>query len=152
MSSGQTWAMCRENRELASKCSYRERLICHMLMADAKQATGPIAEQLGVAKSTVDGILCRPRVKAYLSMLERHQLAKYGVDASTLTRDLIRIRDRCLQAEPVTDKDGRPMGEFKWDAANALRAIENMGKHIGYFKEDNEQQADKTLIVTVQSD
>jgi phage terminase small subunit len=43
------------------------------------------------------------------------------------------ISDRCIQAEPVTDRDGNPLGEYRFDAAGANKAAEMIGKHLGMF-------------------
>jgi hypothetical protein len=40
---------------------------------------------------------------------------------------------RCLQAEPLCDKRGRPTGEYTFQAAGANRALELLGKELGMF-------------------
>ena len=48
------------------------------------------------------------------------------------------IRDtveRCRQAEPVKDKEGKPTGEYKFDANAVLKGAELLGRHLAMFKD-----------------
>lgn len=61
------------------------------------------------------------------------------------------VSDRCMQVEPVMIPDGDggwiESGEYKFDATNALKGAELLGKLIGAFEKDNEQS--KTQIQTI---
>lgn len=60
----------------------------------------------------------------------------YAWDAETVTRKLIDIAERCMQAEPVVDEFGHVVpGEWTFDATNANRALENVGRVYGMFVE-----------------
>lgn len=65
---------------------------------------------------------------------ERNQLSVDYV----LTR-LQAVAERCMQAEPVLDKEGNETGEYRFEAAGANRSLELLGKHLGMF-------ADRLLI------
>lgn len=41
--------------------------------------------------------------------------------------------ERCIQAEAVKDNQGNLTGEYKFEAASALRGYELLGKHLGLF-------------------
>lgn len=43
-----------------------------------------------------------------------------------------------MQAVPVVDRHGGPTGEFRFDAAGALRALELIGRELGMFVERKE--------------
>ena len=70
---------------------------------------------------------------------ERSQRTQYSQD--NVINDLLEIKERCMQARPVVnmrgqqvqDNDGKSLWTF--DAKNALRAIELLGKHMGMFKD-----------------
>lgn len=49
--------------------------------------------------------------------------------------NLVRVAERCLQIEPVFDKKGRPIGEFQFQAAPALKALELVGKTMAMFRD-----------------
>ena len=48
------------------------------------------------------------------------------------------IAERCLQAQPVTDRTGALTGEYKFDAANARGALQLLGQDLGMFVERKE--------------
>lgn len=63
------------------------------------------------------------------------------------------VSDRCMQVEPVMIPDGEggwmESGEYKFDASNALKGAELLGKLIGAFEKDNEQKkADIQINIT----
>lgn len=45
------------------------------------------------------------------------------------------IAERCMQAEAILDRDGNETGEYKFDSSGANKALENIGKHLGMFKD-----------------
>jgi phage terminase small subunit len=51
---------------------------------------------------------------------------------------LDRLKDnveRCMQLEPVRDKEGNVTGVYKWEPQGANKGLELIGKHIGMFIE-----------------
>jgi phage terminase small subunit len=46
------------------------------------------------------------------------------------------ISDRCVQGDPVLDRDGNPTGEWKFDSSGANKATELIGKHLGLFRDN----------------
>lgn len=52
-----------------------------------------------------------------------------------IMEQLVRVAERCLQIEPVYDKQGRPVGQFNFNAGGALKALELLGKTMAMFKE-----------------
>jgi hypothetical protein len=53
---------------------------------------------------------------------------------------LVENAERAMQAIPVTDSQGRPTGEYKWDGSVANRALELLGKECGMFVERTENR------------
>jgi phage terminase small subunit len=58
---------------------------------------------------------------------------KYGVTRETVLRDLIDVKNRCMQAEPVLDGEGNPTGEYKFDSTGAINALKLIGQDLGMF-------------------
>lgn len=56
---------------------------------------------------------------------------------------LEQIRLRCMEAEPVLDRQGHRTGEYKFDANGALRASELMGRHFGMWKKEQDDGSGK---------
>src|SRR5581483_2336246 len=57
------------------------------------------------------------------------------LDKQWILERLMAIVERCMQAEPVLDPEGKPTGEFRFDGKSANRALELLGKHLGLFVE-----------------
>lgn len=49
--------------------------------------------------------------------------------------------ERCIQAEPVRDKDGNHTGEYRFEAFAALKGYELLGKHLKLFTDRAELDA-----------
>jgi hypothetical protein len=61
-----------------------------------------------------------------------------AIPASKMDREYIlnrlqQIVERCMQGEPVLDRQGNPTGQYTFQAMSALRALELGGKEIGMF-------------------
>jgi phage terminase small subunit len=58
-----------------------------------------------------------------------------------IVRDLVEVKDRCLQRAPVTMRGGRlevegdPPSSWTFNAAGATKALELLGRHLGMFSE-----------------
>jgi phage terminase small subunit len=95
-------------------------------------------------------------IKAYIEQ-ERQYAAEIRrketeVDDIWITKKFKEILDRCMQAEPIMEfnresgmmeqatdeRTGRPL--FKFDSMGAIKAAENLAKHIGYYELDNNQK------------
>lgn len=99
----------------------------------SEKSCGQIAAQL----------LILPEVAEYLK--ERLEKASEiaMLDTVWVLKRFKEISDRCVQAEPVLVKDGKEWvetGEFKFDSSGANKATEMIGKILGSFEKDNEQQ------------
>lgn len=55
------------------------------------------------------------------------------ITESTILADLWTIKERCMQREPVRDREGNETGAWTFDARGALKALELMGRHLGMF-------------------
>lgn len=97
------------------------------------------------AKSEFVRIFTIPNVQDYVQTKQNSQVESSGITHTELIENLKEIRDRCMQGTPVKDKDGSPTGEWKFDANAAIKAIENLGKHIGFY--DNDNSGGATIIV-----
>lgn len=83
-------------------------------------------------------LLQNPKIKAYVGKFIKNAEEKIEIDAEYLITQAKDVLERCMQQIRPLEKDGRPViietedGEqvpaYTFDAANALRAIELMGK------------------------
>jgi phage terminase small subunit len=57
------------------------------------------------------------------------------LDADWVLMNLKQVVERCMQTEPVLNRDGEPTGEYRFDSRGAARGLELIGKHIGMFRD-----------------
>lgn len=85
-------------------------------------------------------------IQAYITEKQKKISDKLNYSYERVLSNFAEIYNRSMQAEPVLDHEGQPTGEYRFDAANANRANENIGKHIGFFEKDNNQQKPSVVI------
>ena len=66
------------------------------------------------------------------------------IDNKWVLERLKDVAEKCMSAVEVLDQEGNRTGEWKFEHSGANKALENIGKHIGFFKEDNKQKQNKT--------
>lgn len=92
------------------------------------------------ARAQASQLLDIQEVQDYISERQKKVTDKIGYSLERVLTNFATIYDRCIQAEPVLDYEGNPTGEWKFDASNAIKANENIGKHIGFYDADNKQK------------
>lgn len=95
------------------------------------------AIRAGYASKNADKIgyqlIGKTLVRAALMEAQKSRAEKVDLDAQWVLARFKLVSDRCVQGEPVLDKEGNPTGEWRFDAAGANRATEMIGKHLGMF-------------------
>lgn len=93
------------------------------------------------ARQIAEKVMREPHVQDKIKELQAEIGDKCLIDAEWVTKRFKDISDRCMQVEPVLDKDGNKIGVYKFDSAGANKATEALGKMIGVFEKDNSQKA-----------
>ena len=91
-------------------------------------------------------LLQREDIQEYLEKLRDEYAEKSGITKEWIVERFKNISDRCVQAEPVLDKNGAETGEYRFDSSGANKATEMLGKIIGIFEKDNDQSRSVTNI------
>ena len=60
------------------------------------------------------------------------------VTADYVLTSLKSVADRCMQAEAILDREGKPTGEYKFDSSGANRSLELLGKNLKLFTDKTE--------------
>ena len=86
-------------------------------------------------------LLAKLSIQEYICVLKnkRSERVKYSQDE--LMRDILEVKNRCLQANPVLDKEGNETGIWKFDSNGANKALDMLAKHVGFYETDNKQKA-----------
>lgn len=107
------------------------------------------AARANLEPSEARKIFARPSTKKRMREMARDIAAKVGISAEYVLATTKDIVERCRQAVPVTDTEGNPTGEYRFDAANALKGCELLGKHLRLFTEQVNHKVDINLHALV---
>lgn len=109
---------------------------------EAYLAAGYTAKSVAVASAAATRLLKDARISARLN--ELRDLTKVrAIETASLSRawvleKLVENVNRALEAEPVRDAEGNPIGDYKYNGNVANRALELLGKEIGMFIDKKE--------------
>lgn len=63
----------------------------------------------------------------------RKRSEKTGITAEYVLKSLQHVAERCMQAEPVRDREGNETGEYRFDSSGANKSLELLGRHLKLF-------------------
>lgn len=102
------------------------------------------------ARSKASQLLVIEEIETYIENGRKLASEQAIVDATWVQKRFKDISDRCMQAEPVmqyVDGEYVESGEYKFDSSGANKATENLGKIIGVFEKDNNQNKPETTNI-----
>ena len=83
------------------------------------------------------------RIEQLVAIASNNAILKSGLDRSWVIERLMTVVERCLQHEPVLDREGNETGEFKFDSNGANRALQLLGSELGMFTPKEEKPGDE---------
>jgi phage terminase small subunit len=92
-----------------------------------------------------DENLKKPQIAQALQEAMDKRAQKVQLDAEYVLRGIIRVVDRCEQAEPVLDREGNETGEYTFQAGPALKGYELLGRHLKLFTDKLEVSVNESL-------
>ena len=136
---------------MARKLSPKQKLFVAEYLVDLNATQACI--RAGYSAKTADRIGPELLGKTCVSAAIAEQM-QAREERTLITADyvLTTIRDtveRCRQGEAVIDKEGKPTGEWRFDATNVLKGCELLGKHINLF-EKHQQSKSQNLADALQ--
>jgi len=81
-------------------------------------------------ETSASEILSYPNVLEFINSVKEVVAEKAQINAQWVLEQAVKVHERCMQAEPVIDKEGGPTGEYKFEHSGANKALEIIGKHI----------------------
>lgn len=83
------------------------------------------------------------RIADLSNMATKSAIIKTGLDREWVISRLMNVVERCMQAEPVMNKEGENTGTYKFDAAGANTALRMLGDTMGMFKPAEKKPEDE---------
>ena len=121
----------------------KQKQFCEEYIIDLNGTQAAI--RAGYSEKTANRIaselLTKLDIQEYICELKnkRSERVKYSQDE--LMRDILEVKNRCMQANPVLDKEGNETGVWKFDSNGANKALDMLAKHVGFYETDNKQKA-----------
>ena len=121
----------------------KQKQFCEEYIIDLNGTQAAI--RAGYSKKTANEqaaqLLAKLSIQEYICELKnkRSERVKYSQDE--LMRDILEVKNRCMQANPVLDKEGNETGIWKFDSNGANKALDMLAKHVGFYETDNKQKA-----------
>lgn len=84
----------------------------------------------------------RNRINELSAIATKNAIIKTGLDREWVISRLMSVVDRCMQSEPVLDKEGAPTGEYRFDSTGANQALRMLGDTMGMFKPAEKKPGD----------
>ena len=119
----------------------------YLIDLSATQAAIRAGYSQRTAYSIGQRLLKNVEVKEAINSAMKEREARTEITADYVLTNLREIVERCMQKQPVftkgeqaTDEQGRAIWTF--DAKNAIRALELLGKNLGLFIDKTEIKAD----------
>ena len=114
----------------------RETALAYISMGYENQTKAYLAacEKMGKKPSknpetSASEILSYPNVLGFINSVKEQVAEEVQIDAAWVLAKLMKVHDRCMQEEAITDRDGAPTGEYKFEHSGANKALELIGKH-----------------------
>ena len=86
-------------------------------------------------------LLSKLDIQEYICELKKKRSERVKYSQDELMRDILEVKNRCMQANPVLDKEGNETGVWKFDSNGANKALDMLAKHVGFYETDNKQKA-----------
>ena len=83
------------------------------------------------------------RINELAEMAQNNAILQSGLDREWVISRYMQVVERCMQAEPVLDKEGAPTGEYTFNASGANQALRALGDILGIFKPVEKKPGDE---------
>ncbi len=133
------------------KLTAKQEMFCKEYLIDlnATQAAIRAGYSEKTAKVTGSENLTKPDIAEKIQTLFDTRAEKVELNSEWVLRNLEKVANRCMQAEPVMVRGENGMeesGEFKFDSSGANKSLELIGKHLKLFTDKVEQDTTFTVV------
>lgn len=147
--------------EIPKRLTARQAVFCREYIIDlnAKQAAIRAGYSEHTATEQASRLLTIVQVQEEIQRLMNLRTERLDITAEYVLNGIVEVIERCKQVRPVLDKQGQPVmaededGElrpvFTFDAANALRGKELLGRYLKLFDEKDHSTQNNTQVTDI---
>lgn len=114
-------------REMAlamRELSPRQRKMLKVYYEDGARSKSAAGAAVGWKSGPAAQQFRKPEIQRVMRLYDMMAAEELGISAYSLMDRALQVFDRAMQAEAVTDKDGLPTGEYQFQGAVAMKALE----------------------------
>ncbi len=90
--------------------------------------------------------LKKPEVAAAIQEAMAARSERTKADQDWIVERLVENVERAMQLEPMTNREGKPKGEYVYQGNVANKALELLGRHVGMFDDKLRLRVDDGLL------
>jgi phage terminase small subunit len=109
----------------------------YLIDLNATQAAIRAGYSIQSARSQASQLLDNEEIAGYIGEKQKAASDKLNWSFEKLIISFGEIHSRCMQGEQVLDFEGKPTGEWKFEPNAAVKSLENIGKHLGFYERNN---------------
>jgi|SRR5215813_1958132 len=126
--------------------SRRERFVAEYIISqNATEAAQKAGYSARSAYSTGHRLLKKAEISAKIEKAQQERLKRLQIDADYVLKGIQECIDRCMGREPTLDRNGNETGEFEFNARDALKGYELLGRHLKLFVDRIEVDDQRTI-------
>lgn len=131
----------------------KQKLFCEEYLTDLNGTQAAI--RAGYSEKTANEqaarMLANVSIQNYITELRQKRSERLQYTQDDLLKDLIEVKNRCMQAEPVVFmgqqvKDEEGNNVWKFDSRGANQALDMLAKHNGFYEKDNKQKRELPVV------
>lgn len=130
---------------MSAKLTAKQEMFCREYLIDLNgtQAAIRAGYKENAARQSASENLSKPHIADFIAKLKHERIEEVRIDAAWVLRQAVKVHERCMQAEQAKDRDGAPIGDYKFEHAGANKALEIIGKHVDVRAFEGESSEDK---------
>ena len=123
-----------EEKIKVGKLTAKQEMFCKEYLIDLNATQAAIRAGYSVKTAVVIGCenLVKPNIALCIQELFNERSEKVEISAEYVIKSIKSVAERCMQAEQVMEQ-GKPTGEYKFDASGANKSLGVLGRHLKLF-------------------
>lgn len=125
---------------MAAKLTAKQQQFIMEYLVDLNASAAAVRAGYAKKSAEVEGhrLLRNANIAAEIASKRLERCKRTQITADYVLTRLQEVAERCLQAEPVTDREGNETGEYRFDSSGANKSLELLGKHLKLFTDKTE--------------